>query len=392
MPAIDHIRYLAETVGPRGSTTSKEREAADYAAQVLRESGLDPSIESFASARSGWYPSAVFAGMMLVGVVGLWVGSRAGAALALVLAATALASVLRELAFRPNPLRAVLPKGHSQNVVARIAPSGPPDRRIIVMGHLDSHRTPLAFSSDGWVRVFGLLIPIGLVSSIALLLLFLGAAVYPAPFWRPLSIPFALVLLGTFLLAVQADFTPYTAGANDNASGAGVVLSLAEGLTREPLARTEVYVVLSGCEEVGCYGAEAFARSRLPHLAGSPWLTLDTLGTRMGQPCYLSQERFLLTARSDPAMLDLAGKVAERHPETRARAHHGFAGAYTESAIGFKYGFRVLTLISLDSQGRPTEWHRPTDVVDRLDLASVAACESFSLEFLREFDRAASSG
>lgn len=38
--SMNHVRYLAETIGPRGSTTSLEAEAARYAAQMLRDSGL----------------------------------------------------------------------------------------------------------------------------------------------------------------------------------------------------------------------------------------------------------------------------------------------------------------------------------------------------------------
>ena len=36
MTAMDHIRYLAEAIGPRGATTPKEAEAARYAAEALR--------------------------------------------------------------------------------------------------------------------------------------------------------------------------------------------------------------------------------------------------------------------------------------------------------------------------------------------------------------------
>jgi hypothetical protein len=72
MTAIDHARHLAQTIGPRGSTTAKEREAADYAVEALRRAGLAPSIESFTSATSGWYPPALFAGLMLAGCLLFW--------------------------------------------------------------------------------------------------------------------------------------------------------------------------------------------------------------------------------------------------------------------------------------------------------------------------------
>jgi hypothetical protein len=32
---MDHVRYLAESIGPRGSTTPNEAEAARYAAEIL---------------------------------------------------------------------------------------------------------------------------------------------------------------------------------------------------------------------------------------------------------------------------------------------------------------------------------------------------------------------
>lgn len=76
MPAIDHIRHLAETIGPRGSTTPQEAEAARYAADVLRRLGLEPVTEPFTSARSAWYPYALFSGLALLAEVLFWAAGR----------------------------------------------------------------------------------------------------------------------------------------------------------------------------------------------------------------------------------------------------------------------------------------------------------------------------
>lgn len=64
---MNHIRHLAETIGPRGSTTPSEAQAAQYTTHVLRESGVEPTIEAFESARSAWYPYALYAGLLLAG-------------------------------------------------------------------------------------------------------------------------------------------------------------------------------------------------------------------------------------------------------------------------------------------------------------------------------------
>ena len=391
MPAIDHIRYLAETIGPRGSTTPQEAEAARYAADVLKKLGLEPVTETFTSARSAWYPYASFAGLVLVGEILFWTAGRWGAIIAAVLTAVALISVLLELAFRPNPFRWILPRGRSQNVWARRMPRGDVRQQVVVMGHLDTHRTPLAFSTDRWVRLFSRLVPIGLVSSVALLLLFVVGAIVPGLIWRVLSLPFALVILGVFLITLQADFSPYTAGANDNATGAGVVLNLAERLQREPLTHTAVWLVLSGCEEVGCYGAEDFARRHRDELGRAIWITLDSVGGTRTSPAYLTQETFLLTVRSDPELVALVEQIARQHPEWDAHPHR-FRGAYTEGSIAAKYGFRVLTFTGHRRDGVLPEWHRPTDTVEHLEPRAVEHTEALLWELLHAIDQSPRGG
>lgn len=388
MTAMDHVRYLAKTIGPRGSTTSRETEAARYAAQVLRDAELEPVTEPFTSARSAWYPYALFAGLVLAGELLFWLGGRWGAIAALALSLLALASVLLELAFRSNPLRWLLPKGSSQNVWAQLQPRGETREQVVLLGHLDTHRTPLVFSTDGWVRLFGALVPVGLISTVILIGLYAVGIAAAGWLWRLLSLPLALIVLGLFMLTLQADLTPYTAGANDNATGAGIVLSLAEHLKERPLAHTAVWVVLSGCEEVGCYGADAFAQTHRDELGRAAWITLDSVGGAGAGPAYLARETFLLTTPSDPDLLALADQISARHPELDAYAHT-FSGAYTEGAIGAKHGFRVLTLVSHRRDGVLPEWHRPTDVVENVDADVVERTETFLWELLQEIDRQA---
>ncbi|MGD2271027.1 MAG: M28 family peptidase [Desulfobacterales bacterium] len=387
MRTMDHVRHLAETIGPRGSTTTQEQEAARYAELSLRSVGLEPTTEHFNSARSGWYPYALFSGLLLVSEIIFLFGGQWGAITAAVVTLFSLVAVLLELAFRPNPLRWLLPKGRSQNVWVRIAPKTSTTERVVLLGHLDTHRTPLVFSTDKLVKLFKILIPFGLASSVFLLLIFTVHIFMATWFWQLLTLPFVIAIAGIFILTLQADRTPYTAGANDNASGAGIALSIAERLNKEPLINTAVWVVLSGCEEVGCYGAEAFVRTHAPELGDTAWITLDSLGGAGGRPCYLTREKFLLTAKSDPQLITLAREVAAQHKTLNAHAYHGFSGAYTEGSIGGKYRLRVLSVTALTPDGKLKEWHRTTDVVENLDPDLVARCELFLWELLKAIDR-----
>jgi hypothetical protein len=242
----------------------------------------------------------------------------------------------------------------------------------------------LIFSTPGWTKLFKTLVPLGLLCAVVLLALFIIGAAAPGSLLVWVSLPFALVLLGVFLATIQADLTPYTEGANDNATGAAITLSIAESLARQPLKNTEVWAVLSGCEEVGCYGAEAFATAHKGELRDAAWIALDSLGS--GQVVYLTQETFLVPARSDPELLEVARRVAGRCPDLDV-APHGFQGAYTDGFIGVKHGFKTLTLMGRNRAGELPEWHRVTDDMDHLDPQVVERAEKFLLELLREIDQ-----
>ncbi len=384
MTALDHVRYLAETIGPRGSTTAQESQAAQYAADFLRGLGLEPTVEPFTSAKSAWSPYVLFSALMLVAAALFWAAGSAGAIAALVLSLFAIVSVLLELAFRPNPFRAILPKGRSQNVWARIPPTGPVKNRVVLLGHLDTHRTPLVFSTDAWLRLFKTLVPLGLASSVVLVILFAIGIGSHAIVWRAAALPPAWVLAAILALTVQADRTPFTVGANDNASAVGIVLHAAERLKAEPLAHTEVWAVLSGCEEVGCYGADAFARAHRAELGRAVWIALDGVGSR-GRPVFITRETFLVPAPSDPDLVALAERLAAGRPDLGAEGDT-FSGAYTEGAIGVMHGFRVLTLTSAPRGGVLTEWHRPTDTVENLDADVLARSEQFLWAILGALD------
>ncbi len=382
---MEHVRYLAETIGPRGSTTEKEREASRYVAEQLRGMGFEPLEEPFTSAVSAWYPYVLLCGLVILAELLFLFGGGMGTVVGILIIVVSVVSVLLELAFRPNPLRWVLPKGRSQNVWVKVPPRKEERRKVVVLAHVDSHRTPWIFSTDFLTKVFGTLVPLGLVSVLLIMGFMLGSLMAPGLPWRAVSLVPAAVVLALFGVTLQADFSPYSPGANDNASGVGVVLDVAERLSKEPLEHTAVWVVFSGCEEVGCYGADAFARAHRAELNRPIWIAVDSVGCYNSHPTYITAETFLLTTRSDPELVKLAEEVTKARPELKVRPH-SFRGAYTEGAIGGKYGFRVITLGSIREDGLLPEWHRPTDVVERIDPDMLRRTGEFLWSLLRRID------
>jgi Zn-dependent M28 family amino/carboxypeptidase len=241
------------------------------------------------------------------------------------------------------------------------------------------------------VRFFEKLVPLGLVSILLLAVLEALVGVGVRGPWHLVSLPFGLVAAGLAALFLQADLTPYTEGANDNASGAAVVLDLARRLRAEPLAGTEVWCVLTGCEEVGCYGAFAFADAHRAELGGAAWIAVDSVGGHGATPGYLTRETFLLATPSDPGLIRLAEGVAARRPELGLRGS-ATAGAFTEGCVGGRHGLRVLTFLAFDPRGMLPEWHRVTDVLAKVDQDVVERTGTAVWELLHDLDAEGANG
>jgi hypothetical protein len=413
--AMKHVRYLAETIGPRGSATPQEALAAEYAGQAMEEAGLQPVKETFSSVRSLWRPYALVAGLALAAEVLMWMAWPLGAGLAFLLMVVALGLALLELTLRPHPLRQLFPRGESQNVWARIPAARAVQQRVLLIAHLDTHRTPKMLSSLRWLQLFQWLAPLGLVALTMNALIFFIGIFDDWEGWRTLSLLPFMVIWWLFVLMIEADSTPYTAGANDNASGVGVALSLAARLKAQPLPGTEVWVVCTGCKEVGGMGAADFVTRHRDELlapkhehagvsegdqadapagdAGVPsplggaaaCLVLDAVGTPGTGPCYLSHEALLTTVKSDPHLLRRADELAAQHPELSAR-RTSIWGGFTEGQVAAGAGLRVLTFTSLRKDGSVPHWHQPSDVYANVDGLVVQNTEAFVWELLWALD------
>ena len=382
-----HLRHLAVEIGPRGSTTPQERQAAAYARERLEAAGLETHWEPFRAPVSGWRPFALasLAGLLSVALVLL--GGRLGAILGGTVMAVATASVFLEMYFRRNPLRALVPWAESQNVWARVPAARQATRRVLLVGHLDTHRTPWLFTTPTRLAAFRIITTFGIVGFVLGTLLFLAIGALGLDALRPWAWALAPLYLIVLAATLQPDATPFTQGANDNASGAAVVLSLAERLAREPLARTEVWALASGCEEVGSYGAQAFADAHRADLPGLLAISIDNVGGRGAGACYTTVEGMVFPLKPSPELLALAERLRAERPELNAYAKP-YTTLHTDATALMVRGVPSLSFVGLTPDGVIPDWHTVGDVFERVDPGAVETTEAFVLELLRRFDAA----
>lgn len=380
---LRHVKVLAEDIGPRGSTTEKEKEASDYCRQVFRELHLTPQMETFKSAKSIYHPHLLAATFMLLAFVLYPLYGRTSAALAALISLVTYASQLFELSLRDNIFRRIVPKGDSQNVITVMPPEEEHKQDLVLIGHVDSHRTPVIFSSPAWLKAYQTFTTVAfLLGLMQILLYIIGSFTLWSWIW-PVTILSALSAATLAALCIQADRTPFSAGANDNATAAGLLLTLAQHFQDDPLQNTRVWLVCSGCEEVQHYGAIDFFRRHTAELKNPVAVVFEMMGC--AGPSWLTKEGIIIPFRSDPTLVQLAEQVAEENPHLGAYSSQ-INGGNTEMADALRVGIPAVTLDGMSRDGEAPYWHQVEDTYDKMDPEVMARAYEFTWEFITAID------
>jgi hypothetical protein len=275
--ALSHARFLSEQIGPRGAATPEEHRAAEYVQTQLKQSGLsDVRLESFRAPRSGWRPLTVVFSLALWGTILCWGNfyltrvPAIGALIGVVLCAISLWLLYRIATRRNHFLSRRLATATSHNAVGRIVAANKDTQHVVLVANLDTYPDNWVVRTPRRTRVFyGMLRGVALSLVVSIGLFILGAL----EAW-----PFAFVAGGVcsmvqglgLLLTLQADRGDFSPGANDNASGVGTLLALAERLRVEPLTHTAVWIVCAGSHTVDGSGLRWFMRHH-PDLVHTAW-------------------------------------------------------------------------------------------------------------------------
>lgn len=360
---LEHVRVLAVDIGPRGPTREGERRGSLYAKEQFERMGLQPQWETFRSARSIFHPHLMGAILMLVAFILFPLGGRFSAALAALISILVLVNEVLELSFRANLFRWLVPKGESQNVYAILPPQGEHRADLILVGHVDSQRTPLIFKNRTWVKLYDLFTFLAFAAFILQAILYTLAAIFGWSWVWYVTIFSALCALLLAAMCIQAERTPFTAGANDNATAVGMVLTLTEELLRQPLQHTRVWAVITGCEEVQHYGMIDFYQRHLSELKNARAVVFEMLGC--AGPAWVTREGIVVPFHSDPQMVALAERLSAENPAWAAYPA-SISGGNSELSDAVRFGVPGITFFGLTPDGEAPYWHQRGDTFDKM--------------------------
>lgn len=349
----------------------------------------DVKLEPFLGLRSLWLFIALAFGLAVAGHAAFWLlRSPAGdiPALLITLLTLGLSGTLlwRKFTFRSYPLRNYLPHAPSQNVMAVIPPLGEIQRRVVLVGHLDSHRAVFWFASNVLMAVFAIFSMVTVYGVFLAMLTYLLAVLTQWTFFAWVGLALAIFHFLGWFTGITADLGRYSPGANDNASGVGTILSLAERLKGQPLQNTELWLAFTGCEESGCDGVLSLIQEHGQELKDALFIDFEMVGIGDGLR-YIHDEGNLRRHHIPRDVEKLLQEVGE--PFGIQSASTPPVGAFTEAGALWEHGFKAVCVSThyRNSVFLP-EWHRLTDTPDRLQVEALQRAHSFAWALLQRLD------
>ncbi|MBM3153073.1 MAG: Zn-dependent exopeptidase M28 [Chloroflexi bacterium] len=378
------LRHLCKDLPPRQPTSDGERQAAEYVRGALVDLGIrDVVVQPFKGISTLGLPGGIAALIALAGFPLGWFAGEAGKWLGGILLIVGAHSIFRLYALIPVFYKKWIETRPSQNIIASIQPSGEIRQRLYLLGHLDAQKQRFLMPPDNPALMKPSQTAVIVVAWLAGISLWLEALTPWNLFWfQALA---ALLLLGTLFLLLADERQPTVEGANDNASAVAVLLSVAEAIQAQPLEKTEVHFLFTGCEEVGHQGLQAYLREYQPQAASAYWLDLELVGC--GQLAYASRHgvTYLTTYRPSPVMVRLVEETAAAHPES------GVAGrdmlVFEEVGTLRLSGYDAICLVGVDEKGQLPHWHRITDTLENIDPAALQRTAQFTWAVIHHLDR-----
>ena len=379
-----HMRVMCQDIGPRPPTSPQERQAAEYVVKTLQQLGVTSIQEQpFNSQDSaGWLlipPTA--AGALAMPIA--WLGGQWGKLVGSLLMLGGACSMRTVMMNRPPFFQQWIARGNSQNVLVRIPPTGDVRRHAFLVGHLDSQKQrfllpPSRPETSKPLNTLALLLAaLGGLSLLADVLLnrrriagwqwLLGAGLIPP-------------LVGLVFDETQ----PHIEGANDNATAVSILLGMAQALQAQPLQHTEVTLLFTGCEEVGCVGMESYLEQFAPPQGNTYWIDLEMVGT--GNLCYVTRHGVsqLAEYRPSPEMVDLAAHTARQNPEL------GVVGKdmliVEEVANLRRRDYKAICLAGYDEKGFLPNWHRLSDNLENIEPDTLSRAARYTWELVQKID------
>jgi hypothetical protein len=364
------IEELSVRVGPRPAGSEAERQALNYVADELSHTGQDVR-RMLVKGIPGPFPARglrLVGGMFLVYSVHQLVDSPRAMLIFLVMF-----FVLPRLVSFARKRASAGSDRESENVIGFLPALGESRGNVLFCAHVDTAKAS-RLPGEVWPRMNRLLrrvlVPFVFIMSVAAALRWLDmrAAFAPPGVWQvvtAIGLAIAVLMLAFELFyAFISQGDTYSPGANDNASGVGLLLALSQHLRHTRLTHLDTYYAILTAEEVGLVGSERLARETELQKDRTYVINLDMVGAGR-QLCYIRGAGLVPPRLTDQ---ELNALLREAHPAIES--HYLFVGN-TDLTPFVAKGFRVASLCTKGDSKGEVVYHTERDTIDYIDVESL---------------------
>lgn len=399
--SMESIKHICDTIGPRESGMKAELECQKWLKNELDSNKwVDSSeIEPFKMSRYGLLAFAPVIGTLMVVAALLQVlaylypsGTLTGTLTLIANIVTIAFSVLSlliamlQFLFYKQFLDIFLPKLESHNLYAKIKPEGEVKKRIVIGGHCDSayEFSIMKIHQNVMVAVIAIDIVLVLVG-MALAAISLATKANSLPLWSFIIFAFSGIFYLSFFFLFN--FKKVVPGANDNLTGCFVAVSLARCMKEGGIRfkNTQVELLLTGSEEAGLRGANAWSKKYKPIFdeegIETVFIAFDSMRDYEWMTIYHRDMSGLV--KNSARATKLIDKAAER---LGIKLPHGVvpAGASDAAAVS-KNGLHAVCIAAQNPHGAPY-YHNTRDTADNMDPKTFALGLDIALAAAQVFD------
>ncbi len=369
----------------RPSASEGERQAAEWIVDRFSELGAEARIEAETAHGTYWWPLGLGAAL---GALGGLLGLRGRRFLGAILGAIGAGGIAADFPPGKRPLRRLLRKRTTYNVVCELGPAEA-ERTIVLVAHHDAAHSGITFHPEIPKLADRLGLLEGKDTSPMLMAPVIGGPIMAALGSlfgsRRLAKLGTLCGLGTVAAMVETGLRDVVPGANDNGTGVVALLALAKRLVEEPTDDLRVILLSVGSEESFSEGIKAFGERHFSELPREStfFLVLESLGSP--HLLVLRGEGFLKMNEYPTRALALMDGLAKEMGIwlfPNLRLHNGTDGLEPLAA-----GYETAALCACTDLKQPAYYHWPNDVAANVEFGTVAEGVRLSEAAIRRLDQ-----
>ncbi|MBY9010374.1 MAG: M28 family peptidase [Candidatus Lokiarchaeota archaeon] len=271
------------------------------------------------------------------------------------------------------------------NLIYRLKPTKERRCNVILMAHHDSKSQ--SFSTESRIYIALSIAAIFLFMAVLYILCVIFEIIgITTHLWlRPLTFILGWINIGIFLLLSFNRISNKSLGALDDASGMYALWITAHLLTNESLQHCEVWIVLTGAEEIGQIGAAEFLNNYKEELNPNTTylLNFEMIGVKNAPLKALQSYSFPIKRRISPFLFPLAYKTA-LELKIKFKGWYLPIGAHTDGLLFRKEGYKAINFVSREA-GKFT--HSLRDIYELIDPYILTEYARLNIAIIEKLDK-----